>query len=556
MVQARQQGATLRKWLSACVVGVLVGVFGVAGAAVAVPVLNVREVRAATADPVTAIDVEAYGDNDIVSVKATVRLYQSVEVLALLDAFELASGTARDGVWRSTGQVDLTDRNVQVTVHLTDASGYSKDVYGGAILNGLRPVFAEFGVTPDHVDVDHDDVTYRGRVVIRRDDGTEYGLEGLRVSVAVQSSSVTVVYTVTTGADGWFTGTFVSRVSVSVVARTWTTVTYVSVATEPVAVTGRLVPTRISIGVAPAPSPYYVVGEMVTVAGKLEGQNWSDEWYNLSGLTVRIYHHNSETGIVRLVTSATTGTDGTYSASVRVPGPGSWRVVYGLTSPYGWAYTEKSTDFLDARYRIELTGFNVSPEPVAKGGTVTARGTVLRTLANGTTTPATDGWVDLAFSTDKSIWTHVAQRAVGSTGAFSIPATATRDGYWRVAYHGGTNNLSGMTASDYVDTRYKTAISSFNAGPEPVRYGDTVTVSGKLSGYTTSWAPLGGRTVYVYFVPKGSTTATYLGTDGTDSSGVFRRSFTAKRDGYWYARYKGSATYLPVTTFRDYVDVA
>jgi len=107
----------VRKLLSACVVGVLVGAFGVAGAAAAVPVLDVREVRAATTDPVTAIDVEAYGDNDIVSVKATVRLYARAEVLALLDVFALTSGTARDGVWRSTGQVDLTDRNVGVTVH-------------------------------------------------------------------------------------------------------------------------------------------------------------------------------------------------------------------------------------------------------------------------------------------------------------------------------------------------------------------------------------------------------------------------------------------------------
>jgi hypothetical protein len=545
----------MRRWLGACVIGVLVSVFGVAGAAVAVPVLDVREVRAATTDPVTAIDVEAYGDNDIVSVKATVRLYQSQEVVALLDAFQFVSGTVRDGVWRSTSQADLTNRNVQVTVHLTDATGYARDVYGGVILNGLRPTFSEFGVTPDHVDVDHDDVTYRGRVVIRRDDGTEYGLEGLRVSVAVEASSTTVVYIVTTGADGWFSGTFGTRTSVSVVARTWTTATYVSVSTDPVAVTGRLVPTRISIGVAPAPSPYYVVGEMVTVAGKLEGQNWSDEWYNLSGLTVRIYHHNSETGIGRLVTSATTGTDGTYSASVRVPGPGSWRVVYGLTSPYGWAYTEKATDFLDARHSTIFTGFNVSPEPVAKGDTVTAQGKVLRFLSDGTSVPVTDGLADLYFSTDKAIWTHVAQRAIGSTGAFSIRASATRDGYWRVRYTGGTFNLPATSAADYVDTRYKTAISSFNAGPEPVRSGGTVTVSGKLSRYTTSWAPLDGRTVYVYFVPKGSTTATYLGSDGTDTSGVFKRSFTAQRDGYWYARYKGSSTYLPVTTFRDFVDV-
>ncbi len=553
---ARQQGATLRKLLSACVVGVLVGAFGVAGAAVAVPVLDVRDVRAATADPVSAIDVEAYADNDIVSVKATIRPYRSQEVLALLDGFQLLSGTVRDGVWRSTTQPDLTGWNVDVIVHLKDSTGYWKNVFrSGVILNGLRPVFAEFGVTPDHVDADHDDVTYRGRIVIRRDDGTEYGLEGLRLYVHIRSSNMGWSSPAVTGTDGWFTGTFTSAKSVSVSVEVLTTATYVGVLSDPVTVTGRVVPTRVSIGVAPLPSPYYVVGDTVTVSGKLEGQNWSDEWYALAGHAVRIYHHNSETQTVRLVATATTGADGSYSASVRVPAPGSLRVAYGA-SPSGWAYAEETTEFLAARYRIMFTGFNVSPEPVAKGGAVTAQGKVSRVLSDGSTVPATDGLADLYFSTDKSIWTHVAQRAVGSNGAFSIPATATKDGYWRVAYTGGTNNFSGMTGSDYVDTRYKTTISSFNASPEPVRYGDPVTVSGKLSGYTTSWAPLSGRTVYVYFVPKGSTTATYMGSDSTNSSGVFKRSFTAKRDGYWYARYKGSSTYVPVTTFRDFVEVA
>jgi len=404
-------------------------------------------------------------------------------------------------------------------------------------------------------------VTYRGRIVIRRDDGTEYGPEGVDITIGIRYSNTWTGFVLTTtGADGWINGTFRSRRSASVVASVGTTPTYVGVSSDPVSLTGRTIPTRISVGVAPLPSPSYVVGDPVTVSGRLEGQNWSDEWYGLAGLSVRIYHYNSETRIQTLVTTTATGPDGSYSAAVRVPAPGQWRVAYEPwrtdSYPFRHAEVNKVSDYLDARYRTQVAGFNVSPEPVAKGGTVTARGTVLRTLANGTTTPATDGWVDLAFSTDKSIWTHVAQRAVGSTGAFSIPATATKDGYWRVRYIGGTYNLSTTSASDYVDTRYKTTISSFNASPEPVRYGDPVTVSGKLSGYTTSWAALSGRTVYVYFVPKGSTTATYLGSDSTNSSGVFKRSFTAKRDGYWYARYKGSSTYVPVTTFRDYVEVA
>lgn len=554
-------GATLRKLLSACLVGILVGVFSVAGAAVAAPVLDVREVRAATAEPVTAIDVEAYGDNDIVSVKATVRPYRSEEVLALLDMFQFVSGTARDGVWRSTNQVDLTGRNVDVIVHLKDSTGYWRNVYrGGAILNGLRPAFAEFSISPTQVDADHDDVTYRGRIVIRRDDGTEYGPTGVPIYIRVIRDGGTQLSTsTTTGEDGWFSGVFQFRWSGSVVAGVPTTFTYVGVAADPVALRGRTIPTRISIGVTPLPSPYYRVGDPVTVAGKLEGQNWSDEWYGLSDLTVRIYHYNSDTRIETLVTTTVTGADGSYSASVRVPAPGQWRAAYDpwYTDPYPfrYAYTNKVSGYLGARYRTQVTGFNVSPEPVAKGGTVTAKGKVLRTLADGSTVPATDGWADLYFSTDKTVWTHVAQKVIGSTGTFSIPATATRDGYWRVVYEGGTSNLDAVSALDYVDTRYKTAISGFNAGPEPVRYGGTVTVSGKLSGYTTSWAPLGGRTVYVYFVPKGSTTATYMGTDSTDSSGVFKRSFTAKRDGYWYAKYKGSSAYVPVTTFRDFVDV-
>lgn len=106
-----------------------------------------------------------------------------------------------------------------------------------------------------------------------------------------------------------------------------------------------------------------------------------------------------------------------------------------------------------------------------------------------------------------------------------------------------------------MDVRYRTAISSFNASPEPVSKGKTITVAGTLKRDTTAWKAFSGQSVKIYFQAKGATTWTYEGTAKTSSTGHFSHGFKAAKDGTWRATYAGGSSYLAVTGSGDYVDV-
>ncbi|MFB4316529.1 hypothetical protein [Actinomadura sp. 21ATH] len=97
---------------------------------------------------------------------------------------------------------------------------------------------------------------------------------------------------------------------------------------------------------------------------------------------------------------------------------------------------------------------------------------------------------------------------------------------------------------------------SFNASPEPVRKGGTITVKGRLDRLVGSWKPAAaGAAVSVQFKASGSSTWTTMAGIKTDSTGWFGKTFTASKDGAWRAVYNGSSTYLGVVGPGDHVDV-
>lgn len=119
----------------------------------------------------------------------------------------------------------------------------------------------------------------------------------------------------------------------------------------------------------------------------------------------------------------------------------------------------------------------------------------------------------------------------------------------------GYEELPATSGADYVDVRYRTAISGFNAGPEPIKKGGRLTVSGTLKRDTSAWKAFPGQSVKIYFAADGATTWTYEGTAQTSSTGHFSHAFTAAKNGTWRATYAGSGTYLAVTGSGDHVDV-
>ncbi|GAA4091885.1 hypothetical protein [Nonomuraea soli] len=121
-------------------------------------------------------------------------------------------------------------------------------------------------------------------------------------------------------------------------------------------------------------------------------------------------------------------------------------------------------------------------------------------------------------------------------------------------------NSHGVTASSSFtyDLQRHARIVSLNAGPEPVRKGKRITVTGVLQGTNTTgtaYGHLNGGWVSIQFRKKGSTTWSTLGGITTSGKGNFSRAFTAKADGTWRAVYGGGWAFTKATSGSDYVDV-
>ena len=113
--------------------------------------------------------------------------------------------------------------------------------------------------------------------------------------------------------------------------------------------------------------------------------------------------------------------------------------------------------------------------------------------------------------------------------------------------------------SDWYMHRGNTQITSFNASPEPIRAGRTLTVAGRLLhvkfGSAPGYGSYAGKTIRVYFKAAGSKTWKWMGSTTTGRDGRFRRHFTARHDGTWRAIFPGTSHYDGETSPGDYVDV-
>lgn len=424
--------------------------------------------------------------------------------------------------------------------------------------------FSEFTLTPSTVDVDHDTVTYAGRLVYTDTDGTDKAMPDVNVCTGIDGVCFGSVKTDT---DGRFTedvrlsttGENPMMVEGNAKLRYQGDREHQYATSDPIYLHVRPAKTRISVAVSPAPK---VIGEKVNVTGHLERQTTDGGWTGAPGQVVTVSYEESGTTARTPAAKGTTDADGDYTIPVTVPAGAYWSVQTPYTyqrpggvSGYGpYLGTNAATEFLPAEYRTQVVGLNVSPEPAGKGSPVIARGRMQRILADGSTAPSDSGIVELQFSTDGKTWTTVNGVNPGTDGNFVITEKAVRDGYWR-AYPDPDSGITTASSADYVDVRYRTAISSFNASPEPIRKGSRLTVTGLLKRYTTAWKAYTGQTIKIYFRLDGSSAWTYEGSAKTGSTGRFTRGFTAAKDGTWCAVYAGNSTYMPLTGSGDHVDV-
>jgi len=464
---------------------------------------------------------------------------------AALGDLRLTSGTVQDGTWQGTLPVSVEEHPGEhwAVVYVEDADGDLLAQGANVFQACYMPVYSDVVVTPSVIDADHRTVTATGGLSFRTSRNAP-----LQPASGVPVKLLGTPGTTTTGPDGRFTvrGDAVVRPSLSndaqgVVCYDW--------GTTPVTV--RQTATAISARVgAPNPVP---AGSTVTVRGELVRAADGGPVFLGPGEDVNAWIRPFDGGDYRYLGMVQKlGDGGSFEFSFAAT-PGELLVQYAPNSTGLFVRSEirQPLEVGAGRAATAFSGANAGPEPVALNGTVTTSG---RLLAGGAAVKGAT--VDIEFSANgTSGWTRVGQGTTGSTGAFSVGAPAARDGYWRVRYAGSSAYRPAMSGVDFVDARYRTAITSYNAAPEPVRKGRALTVQGKLSRYVGGWKPGSGGTVKIYFRRAGTSSWALAGTTRSASNGVFRKSFAAERDGTWRAVYPGSSTYLPFTGPGDYVDV-
>jgi hypothetical protein len=482
------------------------------------------------------ITVEARSAQGITAVRATLHhLTSTAPPFAVVENFALTAGTAQDGTWEAAYPLAIEDHpgRVFVGIEAVDDAGSSR-TYLNSFNSCYKSSFTEFTASPATIDIDHSEVTVRGRLTYL----TSAASDPRPVAGATVWRFADADSKITTDSEGRF----------AITVRDMPRIIIQALASGPVCVYGRDAnvtvnrqATRLSAAIV-TPQPV-TPGAQVTVEGKVIREA-------ATGLPpavdVPIHAYldlDSETSVVVLASDVPTRSDGTFSLSFAAPHSGTVTIIANET---GFLEGDR-TDIgqLDARYRTSISGFDAAPEPVGKGSTLTLTGKL------GVTGQPVSFYFRRYGSTT---WTYKGRATTDQSGAFRTSYVADVDGTWEARYAGDATHLP-TTASDYVDVKYRTSISSFNAAPEPVAKGKTITVSGKLNRYVSAWGPLGGKTVYIYFRPYGATAWSYMGVATSDKFGTWHRGFKASRDGTWYAKYKGSDTYLPVTSGGDYVDV-
>ncbi|MFF8989745.1 calcium-binding protein [Streptomyces sp. NPDC014983] len=156
--------------------------------------------------------------------------------------------------------------------------------------------------------------------------------------------------------------------------------------------------------------------------------------------------------------------------------------------------------------------------------------------------------------------------ATSATCKITITATAGTDlydsalnGKWNVAVYAVANDGDFVQTDVYKNRWVKRAasFSGFNASPEPVSKGQTITVTGTLK--RASWTYLkyygyGSQPVELQFKKAGTSTYSTVKTIKSSSSGYLKTTVTASVDGTWRFHYAGNGTSSAADAY-DYVDV-
>ncbi|MFE2062141.1 hypothetical protein ACFXDH_07000 [Streptomyces sp. NPDC059467] len=494
------------------------------------------------------LTVAVSSDSAVTEVSADLtELHGAAPATVAVTGFTLVSGTPQDGVWRSPRMSQLPSYgSYDVTVSAQDSDGdNTTSAHATTVDVEPKPVFADRSISPAVLDVEHTHVTLSGRISLFDPiTGDTSPLAGHALSVVAEYS-----YSAVTAADGSYAIDVAPKLngenatSVPVYLSFWIanpdgTNTYVLVdsKTLPVVVS----PSRIRLDHS---SVQIKFGAKASSSGVVE-YLYDGTWRAAQGVALDMGYY----------ATATSGAGGRFTLTdPYIPYDDTTFTVETssdsyLADPYLTAsHAQFKVDVINktsicfcSSWIDEYSDLHIQGSMTASNGKVPPnRKLYLQQSADGKT-----GWKSLGWFTTKS------------DGTFNLDGyVAVPKGYWRLYSAGSSDYQPGYSNSVHFN-RTATRISGFNAGPEPVRKGHTVTTTGtlqRLSG--TKWVAFGKQRVYILFQAKGKKSWTQLGSVKADSHGHFTARFTAKQDGTWVGVYLASGSYVDAESYHDYVDV-
>ncbi|MWA01509.1 hypothetical protein F8568_014195 [Actinomadura sp. LD22] len=493
------------------------------------------------ADRVVKISLSVTSASAVTNVTAHLRyLSSTAEPYATLQLTR-TQGTDDDGVWEAEYRPDIAARpgvSVVDTV-ITTADGATTTRRAGFV-DCYTTTIEGLAGSPSVVDADHPDTTLRGRLMVRRSrDEAAEPAAGAAVSAADAKA--------TTGADGSFALNVRGAPTVDASAQGPLCSTEqkapVTVAMQATEISARLTP-------GSTVAPY----TQMSVDGKVL-RHGSAGLAPAAGVTVAL---DLSSGLAdRSPLQVRTAADGTFHAFFTAARDVGVSGTVAVEAQGGGFLTGSKTSLgtMNIRNTATIDDFVLLGRPLAYGEAIVADGTLVvrPDFTNVTNLP-----VYLEYSRDgKTGWTIWARQTLDRPKAFYFNTTkpVTQDGYWRFRYPGGPRNTAAVSPVKYIDVKYRTQMYDFNASPEPVKKGKTITVKGLLYRFMDKAVPGPNAPVSIYFKPSGSSKWSQVATVKTASSGWFSKTFKADKDGTWMASYNGSANYFASDKPSDYVDV-
>ncbi|GGU94280.1 hypothetical protein GCM10010182_07870 [Actinomadura cremea] len=497
-------------------------------------------------DRVATVTLKAKSASGVTDVEADVNGWVDGE-WATFDTVPLAltEGTAADGTWRVEYRTDIQQHPGTTTfsVRIASADGATLTRATG-IDNCYEASIADISTSPDVVDYDRPDVTVRGRVMMQKT--RESALEPVP-DVTVEGGGPGV----RTNADGAFSFTttftpsyYSARASVRGqrplcdVARYGTRPEISKQATE--------------ISVQPLAAQPVRVGDKVNVVGKIMRQGAAG-LVPAAGAPALAYVNYGTPEEYNSRGVAYAAEDGTFRVELTAGESGPVTVV--SEGNIFLAGSQAAGGRLNSQNVAEIIDYAAPPKAQRYADLLTVTGT----LTDGRRPfyqQVHDAVVVLEFSEDGKTWKQMASDRTSRSGYFLLETRDTKkDGYWRARFVGNDQLTQAVSSTDYVDVRYGTQMYDFSASPKSVAKGGTVTVKGLLWRFMDEPAVAPNRSIYIYFMPLGSSEWTQMAVAKTGTNGWFQKTFTATQDGYWTAGFWGDDGHLASDAPIGYVDV-